>query len=101
MEKFTLIVYSENQAGILGLITTVFTCRHININSIQAEESSVEGIHRSIIEVTAVDEKVENLSKQIEKKVFILKTYIVKSEDFHPERLTPQRERELLEVFLN
>ena len=45
MELYTLLVYSENIAGILNQITAVFTRPQGNIESINLSASSLEGIH--------------------------------------------------------
>ena len=46
---YTLLVYSENVAGVLNEITGVFTRRQINIESINVSASSIEGIHKYTI----------------------------------------------------
>ena len=50
MEKekklYTLLVYSENIAGILNQITAVFTRRQVNIESLNVSASSIEGVHK-------------------------------------------------------
>ena len=45
MEKtlYTLLVYSENIAGILNQITAVFTRRQVNIESLNVSASSIKG----------------------------------------------------------
>ncbi len=100
MQSYTLTVFSENHAGVLGLITTVFTSRHINIDKLKTERSSIEGIHRYVIEVTAYVNRVENVAKQIEKKIDVIKALIQTTEEYSQFVLTPERERELLADFL-
>ena len=48
MEKklYTLLVYSENIAGILNQITAVFTRRQVNIESLNVSASSIKDIHK-------------------------------------------------------
>ncbi len=100
MAKYTLTVFSENHAGVLGLITTVFTSRHMNIEMLKTERSSIEGIHRFIIDVTADVSRVENVARQIEKKIDVMKAYIQTTEEYDKSKLTPERERELLAEFI-
>ena len=45
---YTLLVYSENIAGILNQITAVFTRRQVNIESLNVSASSIEKITRQI-----------------------------------------------------
>lgn len=40
---YTIIVHSENIAGILNQITAVFTRRQINIESLNVSASSIKG----------------------------------------------------------
>ncbi len=76
MEKeFIITVFSENKVGLLSQITTVFTHRNVNIDSLTTSESATEGIHKFTIIVHNDREKVENLVKQIEKKIDVLKVF--------------------------
>ena len=61
--------------GILSQVTTVFTHRNVNIESIAASPSAIEGIHKYTIMVKNDPERVANLVKQIEKKVDVLKVF--------------------------
>ena len=40
---YTLLVYSENVAGILNQVTAVFTRRQVNIESLNVSASSIPG----------------------------------------------------------
>lgn len=76
MEKeFIITVFSENKVGLLSQITTVFTHRNMNIESLTVSESAIEGVHKYTIMVRNEEEKVANLVKQIEKKVDVLKAF--------------------------
>ena len=76
MEKeFIITVFSENKVGLLSQITTVFTHRNVNIESLTASESAIEGVHKYTIAVKNDEEKVANLVKQIEKKIDVLKVF--------------------------
>lgn len=46
---YTMLVYSENIAGILNQITAVFTRRQVNIESLNVSASSIEGVHKYTI----------------------------------------------------
>ena len=46
---YTLLVYSENVAGVLNQIAAVFTRRQVNIESLNVSASSIEGIHKYTI----------------------------------------------------
>ncbi len=75
MEKkfYTLLVYSENVAGILNQITAVFTRRQMNIESLNVSASSIKGIHKYTITVWCALEEIAKITKQIEKKIDVIK----------------------------
>ena len=63
-KEYIITVFSENKVGLLSQITTVFTCRDINIESLTTSESSIPGIHKFTIVVITDPEKIEKLVKQ-------------------------------------
>lgn len=69
---YTLIIYSENYAGILNQITAVFTRRQVNIESLNVCSSSTPGVHKYTITCYCKQEMAEMLCKQIEKKIDVL-----------------------------
>lgn len=85
MEKklYTLIVHSENIAGLLNQITAVFTRRQLNIESLNASASSIKGIHRYTITTWSDEDTMIKVTKQIEKKIDVLQAhYYVDNEIF-------------------
>lgn len=66
----------ENKVGLLSQITTVFTCRNVNIESLTVSESALPGIHKFTIVVYTEPDQIEKLVKQIEKKVDVLKAFV-------------------------
>ena len=69
---YTLIIYSENFAGILNQITAVFTRRQVNIESLNVCSSSTPGVHKYTITCYCKQEMAEMLVRQIEKKIDVL-----------------------------
>lgn len=69
---YTLIIYSENFAGILNQITAVFTRRQVNIESLNVCASSTPGVHKYTITCYCKQEMAEMLTKQIEKRIDVL-----------------------------
>ena len=69
---YTLIIYSENFAGILNQITAVFTRRQVNIETLNVCSSSTPGVHKYTITCYCKQEMAEMLTKQIEKKIDVL-----------------------------
>ncbi len=74
-QEYTLTVYTENQIGIINRVSTLFSRRKINIESLSTSPSEAEGIHRFTIVIRESEEAVRKLSRQLEKQVEILKVY--------------------------
>lgn len=88
MEKklYTLIVHSENIAGLLNQVTAVFTRRQINIESLNVSASSIKGVHKYTITAWATPDIIEKVVKQIEKKIDVLQAnYFVDEEIYQHE----------------
>ncbi len=80
-QEFTLSIYSENHVGLLNQITTIFTRRSVNIESLTTSESAIAGIHKFTIVVFTTHEQVKKLALQIEKRIDILKVFVFTAED--------------------
>ena len=87
-QEYIITVFSENKVGLLSQITTVFTCRNVNIESLTTSESALAGIHKFTIVVRTDPEKIEKLARQveklvrqIEKKIDVLKTFVYTSDE--------------------
>lgn len=72
---YTLIVHSENFAGLLNQITAVFTRRQINIESLNVSSSSINGVHKYTITAMTDKDTIEKVVKQIEKKIDVLQAH--------------------------
>lgn len=70
---YTLLVYSENIAGILNQITAVFTRRQVNIESLNVSASSIEGVHKYTITAWSDEDQIQKITRQIEKKIDVIK----------------------------
>ena len=69
---YTMLIYSENYAGILNQITAVFTRRQVNIESLNVCASSTPGVHKYTITCYCDEPMAKMLTKQIEKKIDVL-----------------------------
>ena len=69
---YTMLIYSENFAGILNQITAVFTRRQVNIESLNVCASSTPGVHKYTITCYCDEPMAKMLTKQIEKKIDVL-----------------------------
>lgn len=70
---YTLLVYSENIAGILNQITAVFTRQQVNIESLNVSASSIKGIHKYTITAWSDEGQIAKITKQIERKIDVVK----------------------------
>ncbi len=80
-QEYIITAYSENQIGLLNRITIIFTRRKVNIESLTGSESALKGISKMTIVVRETKEKVENIVKQIEKQVEVLKAFYHTNEE--------------------
>ena len=55
---YTIIVHSENIAGLLNQVTAVFTRRQINIERLNVSASSIKRIHKYTITASATQSEV-------------------------------------------
>lgn len=72
----TVSVFTENSVGILNRITIIFTRRHLNISSITASESEVEGVFRYTIVLQATADQINKVVGQIEKLIDVIKVFV-------------------------
>ena len=80
---YTLLVYSENIAGILNQITAVFTRRQVNIESLNVSASSIRGIHKYTITAWSDPDQISKITKQIEKKIDVIQARYFTSDDIY------------------
>jgi acetolactate synthase I/III small subunit len=73
---FTISVFTENAPGLLHRVTTVFTKRKLNIESITASVSEIAGVHRYTIVLQTSLEMAEKVVNHLEKQVEILKAFV-------------------------
>ena len=80
-QEYIITVFSENKVGLLSQITTVFTCRNVNIESLTTSKSALAGIHKFTIVVRTDPEKIEKLARQVEKRIDVLKVFVFTSDE--------------------
>ena len=79
--EFTISVFTENQAGLLQRVVTVFTRRHINIESLTTSKSSIEGIHRFTIVVKVSEDQVIKLVAALDKQIDVIKAFYYRTNE--------------------
>ena len=83
VKLYTLIIFSENLAGVLNQVTNVFTRRQLNIESLNVSPSGVSGVHRYTITCYSDERTIITVTKQIEKKIDVIQAnYFTSKEVF-------------------
>lgn len=85
MEKrlYTVIIYSENLAGVLNQVTSEFTRRQMNIETLNVSSSSIDGVHRYTVSLWAEEEVMQKVVKRLEKRIDVIKAdYYTENEIF-------------------
>jgi acetolactate synthase-1/3 small subunit len=81
IQDYTITIFTEHHSGLTSRVVSIFSRRHINIESITASQSSIKGIHRFTIVVKVEEAMVKKLVAQLEKQVDILKAFYYKPEE--------------------
>ncbi|HBJ77162.1 MAG TPA: hypothetical protein DDY68_05105 [Porphyromonadaceae bacterium] len=74
--RFSVIIYTEDQIGLLVQISNIFTRRSLSIWSMYAAPSSIEGIHTITIIADGPESKIRQAKMQLEKRIEVIKVYI-------------------------
>lgn len=72
---YTVTIFSENTVGLLNQVTSVFTRRQLNIETLSVSQSAIKGIHKFTITVFSDRDTMIKVVKQIDKRVDVLKSY--------------------------
>ncbi|WP_018350786.1 acetolactate synthase small subunit [Longispora albida] len=73
MSKHTLSVLVENKPGVLARVAALFSRRGFNIDSLAVGETEQPGISRITLVVDAAEQPLEQVTKQLNKLVNVLK----------------------------
>jgi acetolactate synthase-1/3 small subunit len=73
MTRHTLSVLVEDQPGVLARISALFSRRGFNIDSLAVGPTEVEGVSRITIVVAVEDQPLEQVTKQLNKLINVLK----------------------------
>ncbi len=85
-QEYTITIFSENHIGLLTRVTFNFTKRKLNIESLTVSESAIKGVYKFTIVIVCPKQTIENLIKQIEKQVDVIRAfYLTEDEILHQE----------------
>lgn len=105
MEKYTVSILVENNAGVLSRVVGMFSRRGFNIDSLSVGTTVDEEISRITIEVIGDAQIVEQVSKQLSKLVEVIKVKTLKGSETIKRGLmlckvktTPKNRGEIMEI---
>lgn len=81
MDRYTLCVLVENHAGVLSKVVGLFSRRGFNIHSLAVGVTHDETISRITIEVSGDENTVEQISKQLNKLIDVIKIKTLRADD--------------------
>jgi len=81
-QKHTISVLVENHAGVLSRVAGLFSRRGFNIDSLAVGETTNNEISRITIVVKGDDYTVDQVSKQLNKLVDVIKIKVLKQNEF-------------------
>lgn len=70
--RYTIIIFTENNFGLLNRITIIFSRRRINIESLTVSETERKGISRFAVVIEYEEERIKKLIQQIRKIIGVL-----------------------------
>ncbi|MFL1896576.1 acetolactate synthase small subunit [Aquimarina sp. 2-A2] len=80
-ENYTISVYTENNIGLLNRISSIFSKRHINLDSLTTSVSEIKDVYRFTIVVQVTEDQARKLVGQIEKQIEVIKAFYHKDEE--------------------
>jgi len=80
INNYTVLIYTENQIGLLSQISNLFTRRNLSIWSLSAGASSLDGVHTITITTDSTERKIRAVVQQIEKRVDVIKAFFYTSD---------------------
>ncbi|TYP72184.1 acetolactate synthase small subunit [Aquimarina intermedia] len=80
-ENYTISAYTENNIGLLNRISSIFSKRHINLDSLTTSVSEIKDVYRFTIVVQVTEDQARKLVGQIEKQIEVIKAFYHKDEE--------------------
>jgi len=86
MEKHTISVLVENKFGVLARVAGLFSGRGYNIESLTVAPANNEGVSRMTIVTSGNEQVIEQINKQLNKLIDVIKVIDLTSEGNYVER---------------
>ncbi len=71
-KEYIVIAFTENQAGVLNRITSLYLRRKINIESLKVSESAIKGISMFVISAFTSETIIDKLVRQIKNIIEVI-----------------------------
>ena len=81
IKLYTVVIYTQNQTGLLQQFTNIFTRHNLDIWSLFASPSEIRGCHKLTIETRGDEARIRLAVKQIEKKIEVMRSFYYCDED--------------------
>ncbi len=72
---YTFVIFTEDVSGLLQRVVSIFSRRHINIDSLTTSKSSSPDIYRFTIQITVTQTMMEHLIGQLNKQVDVMRAF--------------------------
>lgn len=87
IREYIITVFTENRVGVLGRITTLFTRRKINIESLKVNETPVKGISMFTIHAFTTEDTACRILSGIERIIEVLRADKYRTEEFTAQQI--------------
>ena len=74
-QSYTFVVFTEDYTGVLQRVVSVYTRRHVNIESLTVSPSSAPEIFRFTVVATVTEAMMTHLTAQLNKQVDVLRAF--------------------------
>ncbi|WP_298064482.1 acetolactate synthase small subunit [uncultured Rikenella sp.] len=87
VREYIITVFTENQVGVLGRITSIFTRRKINIESLKVSETPVKGISMFTIHAFTTEDMACRILSGIERIIEVLRADKYRTDEFTAQQI--------------
>ena len=105
MQKYILSVLVEDNSGVLSKVVGLFSRRGFNIHSLAVGVTNIPGVSRITIEVIGDEPTIEQISKQLNKLIDVIKVKTLHSDSAVTRELvlikvscTPKQRPEIISI---
>ena len=74
-KRYSVIIYTENQIGLLSQFSNIFTRRGLSIWSLMALPTDLQGIHYLTIVTDGEERSIRNAVLHLESKIDVVKAF--------------------------